>query len=97
MASSLAYILPALCYLKLKPNSSQLSIDNIASYTILIIGVLLTIAGFVLPLRHALQDGYYCQHGIEPRYCSRMFPRTFNRTSGKYGKKTLKFLQSLRT
>ncbi|CAF1145485.1 unnamed protein product [Adineta steineri] len=95
VASSLAYILPALCYLKLKPHSSQFSLDNIAPYIILIIGILLTISGFVLPLRHALQEGYYCQHGIEPRYCTRMFPRVTNYT--KHGKKNLHFLSSLHT
>ncbi|CAM2697009.1 unnamed protein product [Rotaria socialis] len=83
VASSLAYILPALCYLKLKPRSTEFSFDNICSYILLIIGILLTISGFVLPLRHALQEGYYCQHGIEPRYCTRMFPTAINHTKIK--------------
>lgn len=76
VASPLAYILPSLCYIKLKPHSSKFSIDNICPYILLIIGSSLTISGFILPLRHALQNGYYCQHGIEPRYCTRMFPST---------------------
>ncbi|CAF2724897.1 unnamed protein product [Rotaria sp. Silwood2] len=80
VASPLAYILPALCYLKLKSNSSQFVCDNICPYIILIIGILLTISGFVLPLRHALQEGYYCQHGIEPLYCKSMFSQTINHT-----------------
>ena len=57
------------------------SLDNLAPYIILIIGILLTISGFVLPLRHVLEEGYYCQHGSEPRYCSRMFPRLTNQTN----------------
>ena len=80
VASSLAYILPALCYLKLKPYSSPWSMDSICPHILLIIGISLTISGFVLPLRHALQDGYYCQHGIEPAYCTRMFPSSVNHT-----------------
>ncbi|CAF1108371.1 unnamed protein product [Rotaria sordida] len=83
VASSLAYILPALCYLKLKPHSSQILCDNICPYILLIIGILLTISGFVLPLRHALQEGYYCQHGIEPFYCTSMFSQTINHTTIK--------------
>ena len=83
MASSLAYILPALCYLKLKPHSSHVSIDTICPYILLTIGTLLTIAGFVLPLRHVLQNDYYCQHGIEPYYCARMVFKTMNDTTVK--------------
>ncbi|CAF1673565.1 unnamed protein product [Adineta ricciae] len=82
VASSLAYILPALCYLKLRPTTMQWSsLDDFAPYIILLIGILLTISGFVLPLRHVLEEGYYCQHGTEPRYCSRMFSRLNNQTN----------------
>lgn len=82
VASSLAYILPALCYLKLTSTStSKDSSNSIAPYILLVIGILLTLSGFVLPLRHVLQQGYYCQHGIEPSYCSKMFPSPFNRTN----------------
>jgi sodium-coupled neutral amino acid transporter 11 len=83
VASSLAYILPALCYLKLKSNTSHYSFDNICPYILLIIGILLTLSGFILPLRHALQEGYYCQHGIEPRYCTHMFSQSRNFTTPK--------------
>jgi len=83
VAAPLAYILPALCYLKLKSNASQFSFDIIGSYILLIIGIFLTISGFVRPLRHVLQEGYYCQHGIEPRYCTHMFSPAPNSTTIK--------------
>ncbi|CAF1156989.1 unnamed protein product [Didymodactylos carnosus] len=81
MASSLAYILPSLCYIKLKSSDSWLRFDILAATIMLTIGISLTIAGFLLPLRQALTEGYKCKHGMDPDYCLKIFPKTHKNIS----------------
>lgn len=66
-AAPLAFILPAVCFIKVQ-EGSILSKDKFPAFLTALFGVAVAVSGLVL-LVYNLAMGEACSHGKEPAYC----------------------------
>lgn len=63
----LAFVLPALCYLKLDPGK-LLTWNKLPAFLLVIFGLMVAIIGTIITTINVI-DGVRCSHGMEMDYC----------------------------
>ena len=80
-AAPLAYIIPALCVMKLQ-NERMISVNNIPYLATAAFGATVSVVGLIMVVVQVVQ-GLHCSHGQELPYCANKHKTMASLTNGR--------------